>query len=314
MKSICLFGLIVILTCSIASSQDQFSDFPFLSGPYLGQKPPGITPEIFAPGIISGELSEGCCAILKEGTVFIFRRSLSSEKGEIYELQMKNGIWSKPVVTSFKSPQYDGDFTVAPDDKTLYFSSRRATKKGEQSSADINIWKTVLTARGWSEPVMLQTPVNSDKHDAYPSVNKDGTLYLFCRDRGGYGKSDIFRTKLRNGRYSSLENMGEKINSPEHEWDPYIAPDGSYLIFCSTKSGGFGEDDIYITFQEEDGTWTQSVNMGEGINSQHSENRPSVTNDGKYLFFTSTRTGKRDIYWVDAKIIDEFKPDGLKGN
>jgi hypothetical protein len=162
-------GFFIVLMMNSYAQQD---DFPVLKGPYLGQTPPGETAEIFAPGIISGGISEGCCAFLKGGTVFIFRRSLSRGKDKIYEMHMKNGIWTKPVPASFKSLNYDGDFTVAPDDKTLYFSSRRAKEGGENASEDTNIWKTELTAKGWSEQIMLKAPVNSDKHDAYPSKHR----------------------------------------------------------------------------------------------------------------------------------------------
>jgi len=58
--------------------------------------------------------------------------------------------------------------------------------------------------------------------------------------------------------------------------------------------------------------WTEPVNMGEEINSPESENRPSVTPDGKYFFFTSNKTGNREIYWVDAKIIDRFRPKQIE--
>ena len=59
---------------------------------------------------------------------------------------------------SFKSLYHDGGFTVAPDDKTLYFSSRRAKESGENASEDTNIWRTEITAQGWSKPIMLKAP------------------------------------------------------------------------------------------------------------------------------------------------------------
>ena len=67
-------------------------------------------------------------------------------------------------------------------------------------------------------------------------------------------KSDIFRSRSIDGKYSHIENLGELINTEYHEWDPFIAPDESYLIFCSMKPRGFGGDDLYITFQTEHGT------------------------------------------------------------
>ncbi|MCK4943042.1 MAG: PD40 domain-containing protein [Candidatus Aminicenantes bacterium] len=91
-----------------------------------------------------------------------------------------------------------------------------------------------------------------------------------------------------------------------------MAPDGSYLLYDSNKPGGYGEFDIYITYRKVDGTWTKPINLGDKINSKYSENRVYVSPDDKYLFYTSSRTGNLDAYWVDTKIIAELKPKVLK--
>ena len=80
------------------------------------------------------------------------------------------------------------------------------------------------------------------------------------------------------------------------------------MVYCSTMPGSFGEDDIYVTFKQSDGSWSKPVNMGDKINSEKAENRPYVSPDGKYFFYTSTKRGNRDIYWVDVKIIEELRP------
>jgi len=302
----------LLLMIGISEAQEKESDFPVLKGPYIGQKPPGMTPEIFAPGIVSTDHNEGCSGFINDGKLFIFRRTFSRNSDAIYITELKDGTWTKPYPAPFKSKVYDGDFTFAPDNKTLYFTSRRSPDNLEQSSPDSNIWVVTKTDEGWSEPRMLESPINSEHHDSYPSVTAGGTLYFFCRGRGGFGESDIFRSRFIGGKYAKIENLGELINTEYHEWDPFIAPDESFLIFCSTRPGGLGRDDLYITFQTKNGAWTEPVNMGEEINSPESENRPSVTPDGKYFFFTSNKTGNREIYWVDAKIIDRFRPKQIE--
>jgi hypothetical protein len=77
-------------------------------------------------------------------------------------------------------------------------------------------------------------------------------------------------------------------------------------------SGGLGEDDLYVTFRTENGSWSDPVHMGGDINSEASENRPYVSPDGKYFFYTSSVRGNRDIYWVDARILQKLKPDEIK--
>ena len=105
----------------------------------------------------------------------------------------------------------------------------------------------------------------------------------------------------------------------------YVPADGSYLIFMSyLRPDGYGGGDFYISFKEENGSWSEPINMGAQVNSPADENRPFVTLDGRYFFFTSDRAlhapfveelradlrpgnGSRDVYWVDAKIIDRLR-------
>jgi hypothetical protein len=67
-----------------------------------------------------------------------------------------------------------------------------------------------------------------------------------------------------------------------------------------------GGDDLYISFRDNN-NWCLPIHMGEEINSAKSENRPYITKDGQYFFYTSSKTGNRDIYWVDAKFINKLK-------
>jgi len=81
------------------------------------------------------------------------------------------------------------------------------------------------------------------------------------------------------------------------------------MIYCSMMPGGLGSDDLYITFKTNNDSWSKPVHIGNEINTEKSENRPYVSPDGKYFFYTSTIRGNRDIYWVDAQIIEDLKPD-----
>jgi hypothetical protein len=72
-----------------------------------------------------------------------------------------------------------------------------------------------------------------------------------------------------------------------------------------------GKGDLYISFKKGDGSWTTLKNMGKRINSEYTDYCPMLSPDGKYFFFTSTRTGHGDIYWVSVKIIEALKPKDL---
>jgi len=311
MKPKAIFIGILLSIIFVFSSHTQQGDFPVLKGPYLGQEPPGITPEIFAPGIVCTDETQGCSVFLEGGRIFMYN-VFREDESFLYELEMVSEHWTKPRLSSLTSDYYDGDFTLSPDGKTLFFSSRRPLKLDGTERKYSNIWLVKRTETGWGQPSPLGAPINTEHHEAYPTLEKDGMFYFFARDRGGYGKSDIFCSRLAEGVYKEPKNLGPAINSDEHEWDPWIAPDGSFLVFCSTKSGGYGGDDIYVSFRERDGSWCNAINMGSRINSAKSENRPYVTTDEKYFFYTSNKRGNRDIYWVDAKIIEELKPKELK--
>jgi Tol biopolymer transport system component len=310
MKHKTIFIGILVLVILIFSNCARKGDFPILKGPYLGQEPPGMTPELFAPGIVCTDETQGCSVFLEDGRIFMYN-VFREDESFLYELEMVVEHWTKPRLSSLTSDYYDGDFTLSPDGKTLFFSSRRPLKLDGTEREYSDIWMVNRTETGWGQPSPLGAPINTEHHDAYPTLEKDGTLYFFARDRGGYGKSDIFCSRLVEGAYQEPENLGPAINSDEHEWDPWIAPDGSFLIFCSTKPGGYGGDDIYVSFREMDGSWCNAINMGRRVNSAKSENRPYVTWDSKYFFFASNRSGNGNIYWVDAKIIEKLKPEEL---
>ena len=120
------------------------------------------------------------------------------------------------------------------------------------------------------------------------------------------GSRDIYYSRLVGGRYTEPVHLGPEINSAYGEGDVLIAPDESWMIVNSNgRPDDLGRGDLYISVKKGDGSWTALKNMGEGINSPQSDYCPMLSPDGKYFFFTSTRTGSGDIYWVDARIILE---------
>jgi len=311
MKSIVSILIMLFLITPLNNPSSGQEYLIELKGPYLGQKPPGNTPEVFAPNIISTDANEGCCCFSKDGNLFLFARAGSSLNG-ILLMNQKNGIWSKPQLAPFSAGKYDWDFMLAPDDKTIFVSSGRPLKKGAQPEREYRIWISEKNQQGWSEPYLLPFPVNTGQHDSYPSVSRTGTLYFFSNRSGGLGEGDIYKSQRENGKYQKVDNLKAPINTKYHEVDPFIALDESYIIFCSEKPGGFGKADIYVTFHKTDKTWSEPVNLGSWINSSYSEYILYITPDGKYFFFTSNKSGDRDIYWVDANIIYDLKPSYLK--
>lgn len=297
-------------------AKDRPKVFPELTGDYLGQKKPGEVGVIFAPGIISkAESRDFTVGFFENQKLFIFYRYPIGFKGNWTQwphfLMKKVGEkWAAPFQSKFVGKPWFFDLESVPEGERMIFAWKK-NLDGSGSTTELYLWSSTKTHDGWAKPIRFESPINQG-FDTWPSLSSDKTLYFHSRRTGGAGGSDIYMSKPEKGEYKSVKNLGKIINTEYTEHDPYVPPDGSYLLYSSFKPGGYGEDDIYITYRKVDGTWTPPVNLGDKINSQYSENRAFVSPDGKYLFYTSSRTGNPDSYWVDAEIIDELKPDDLK--
>lgn len=313
MKKLLIVTVSVLFLMVSGFCQTNQRVLPILKGSYLGQKPPGKKAQLFAPGIITTEEHEGSSGFNLNCTHFVFQKTFNG-KAITYEMERVNNQWTQPKLVPFADMMENGDFVFAPDGKTLYFQSHIPVEGLETEGRISNIWVIKKTETGWTEAKALDFNINTKWADSFASSTNDGTLYFFTRKPGGKGLSDLYKSNFLNGKYQEAENLGDNFNTEYHEWDPFISFDESYLIFCSTKPGGYGADDFYISFRNEDESWTEPVNMGEEINSKGSDNRPYITPDGKYFFFTSTKRGNRDIYWIDIKFIEEFKQNNFNTN
>ncbi len=283
-----------------------------LNGPYLGQKPPGMVPEIFAADIISTQKNEINSVFTPDGKEFYFSIFNPGKGYTIMVMKEENSGWTKPQVAPFSGKYSEVDMFITPDGKQFYYISKRPLKKNGSRSAGYQVWVMERQNQGWSTPRNLGPVINSGDRQLYPTLTRNGTIY-FGSNREGYGGADIFRSQYLDGKYTEPENLGESINTKYNETDVFVAPDEGYIIFTSSdRPDGFGGGDHYISFRRTNGSWTKAKNMGEKFNTSSSEFCPMLSQDGKYFFFTSGRKGSDDIYWVDASVILEFKPNELK--
>jgi ankyrin repeat protein len=280
--------------------------FPALKGDYLGQKPPGATPELFAPGIVSSIWGLHSTAVFSPDGNEVYWAPMMTFPGEIYSrgglLMMKRakGRWTPPSWASFSGPKGEDDVPFfSADGKRLYFLSRRPLP-GETQLGGEKIWFVDRTPAGWTEPALLDPNVNAvNKHWEF-SLDLKGNVYFAGRPPDSRGLSDIYLARFVGGKYERPVNLGDPFNTAEIEDTPFIAPDGSYLLFQR-------QFDLWVSFRGPDGAWGAPVSLGPEVNSPSIELCPIVTADGKYLFFLSQRDGESHAYWVSAKIIDDLK-------
>jgi ankyrin repeat protein len=285
--------------------------FPLLEGDYLGQKPPAGEAELFSPGIVSAIWGLHSTAVFSPDGNEVFWAPMMTFPGEIYSrgglLMMKrvNGRWTAPARAPFSGPEYNDDVPFfSADGKRIYFISSRPLP-GETQSEKERIWQADRTAAGWSEPRPLDPNVNaSDMHWEF-SLDKQGNVYFGGQGSDSRGMSDIYLARFAGGKYEKPDNLGEPVNSADGEITPFIAPDGSYLLFSRRY-------DLWVSFRGAANSWSAPVKLGPEVNSPSIELCPVVTADGKYLFFLSQRGGESHAYWVDAKVIEKLRPAELR--
>jgi hypothetical protein len=258
----------------------------------IASAPAQSTPEVFAPGVISTGDYESSSELSPDGnTLYFLRNSPDFNFWTIYVSHRKGNTWSRPEIAPFSGQYVDADPYITTDNKHFYFISNRPIDPKSSTPRDnLDIWKMDRLPNGdWSSPQHLPAPLNSDKDEFYPRTASDGTLYFGSARDGGFGATDIYRAKLgANREYTQPENLGPNINTAEHEYEPLIAPDQSWLIVMANRKEGLGRGDLYISYQQN-GAWTKLKNLGAPINSDGYELGATITRDGKHLMFTSSR-------------------------
>nr|WP_299386218.1 hypothetical protein [Allomuricauda sp.] len=300
---------LLITACNRKKEQPKTLGSAATEVSYLGQAPPGTTAEVFAPGIISTENFEFAITFSPQMDEMFFTRRKPEADNEIFHIKLEEGKWSAPELAFF-TPEVGWDFEphLNPKGDILYFGSLRPLPDSTNSSR-LHQWMSKKTPSGWSQPVPLDPPFR-DRFVMYLTASGKGNLYFTSRDEGAEpGQGGIYTSINKDGEYDEVKRMGSEINFEGGQWiaHPFIAPDESYIIFDAESESGYGDNDLYISFNQN-GQWTRAINMGPEINTEKTEMCASVSPDGKYLFFHRGRyiEGEEesgDIMWIDFQSV-----------
>ena len=284
------------------SRHTQKDDFPVLRGPYLGQKPPGLTPEIFAPGIVSAAGHfDFAITFTPDGKELYFTQRKEGSRNTLMVSRLGKDGWTAPEEAAFAKGYPACEPHVTPDGNRLYFGSQRPQPGNAQ--AEYAIWFVERTAAGgWTEP----------RHHGpgmYVSAARNGNLYMTdVTNATGAGAGHAIVYPWADGRYAPPRRLVGGVNSPNVADHSFIAPDESYILFDSTRPGGQGgEGDLYVCFRRPDGSWSEAVNLGDAVNTNGITFCPSASPDGKYIFYTANL----DVYWVSAQILEPLRTKAL---
>ncbi len=187
--------------------------------------------------------------------------------------------------------------SLTADENTLVFM--RKDPDGKDWNEDFYITKYVNGK--WSVARNMGGDLNSPQQDGAMSITNLGNEMYFASNRsGGFGSVDIYYSKRKNGKWSVPENLGPTINSVAWETQPSISADGKTLYFVSTRPGGYGGSDLWMTIKDVKGKWTKPVNLGTTFNTKYEEQTPFIHSDGQTLYFSSfghPGMGSADIFY-----------------
>lgn len=285
-----LFLYVLILILSSCNSKKQNSNEikeDLKEETFFGLKPPGKTPELFAPGVVSTNNLEIEAAVSPSMDEFYYVRQKKGESPQSYVAKYVDGEWQETATA-----RSDGEVFISLDNKTMYLGNKYRSR----------------TDTGWTEEKSL-----GDPYAQYPVMR----LTASAKETHVFDEREVIGviryTELVDGKRSEVKQYDENINRGKFTAHPFIAPDESYLIWDSERVGGYGGSDLYISFRQEDGSWGPAINMGGEINTELDDTYGSITSDGKYFFFYriylrgTFEESEANIYWVDAEVVMGLK-------
>lgn len=282
--------LVLLFSVSLFSCAGSSpNEFPELKGAYMGQPLPGLIAEPFAPGIISTESWELEGVFAPGMNEFYFTTNRGDyTRPTVVGFRQENGFWRKYI----ELPRV-GEVVFSPDGKRMHMAEGYRDRVGD----------------GWSERKSLGPMFEREDWGIMRLSASESGTYVF----DDYKSDDVIRiSRIKDGERQTPTKLGAVVNTGKLTAHPFIAPDERYLIWDSEREDGYGDSDLYISFRQADGSWGPAINMGEGVNSDRWEAYASVTPDGKYILFNrgiDDDNDNVDIYWVDAAVIENLRPE-----
>jgi len=291
---------IFLSACATTKQKSKNNDSLTIESPYFGQKPPGLIPEVFAPGIVSIDgRFEGTISFSSELTEMYFAADNEDEETSIYFSKLEDDKWTPIKRVDFTKGKKKEEMHpfVSPDGKRIYFTAM------DSGFTDEKIWYVNRLGDSWSDAIQLDSPINDDLV-FFPNQAKNGDLYYF-----NLSKFKTYYAPNKNGEFPEVREVALEFGH-----HAFISPSQDYLIVTARndEEDGRRDNDMYVYFKEKDGTWTKPINLGNTINTSFNEKGPRITPDGKYLFFgrdeRDIEPGLANIYWVSTEVIENLRP------
>ena len=259
-----------------------------------------MTPATFVDGVSSPLNDYNLSFDARERTMVFARSEAEFRNARIFVAARSGRGWSEPAPIGFSDPRWsDSDPWLTPDGMTLYFISNRPAAGREDGRTDLDIWRAVRTAAGWSAPEHLGPAVNSPGPELGPELH-GSTLYFSSARRGGRGGLDIYAARsTAAGRFAPAAVLEGPFNGPASDSDFTLSRDGRAAMFWRSGEGGAGT--LFLS-RKVGAAWSRPEPLPAAINHGPFNFTPTFSADGRSVFYASTRAregqaeGLADIY------------------
>jgi len=268
---------------------------------------------VFAPvnlgDSVNSPKSEYYPAVTIDDSLLVFTRRGEGFREDFMQSKQKADHYTKAelIAGDINVEPSKGAITVSPDGEWMIFAGNFSG--GGYGNFDLFI--SLYTPDGWSEPENLGPNINTEFWESSPSISPDKRVLYFSSDRpGGFGGKDLYMSiRQPNGKFGKAINMGEKINSAGDDLAPYIHVDNQTLYYTSDGLPGYGGSDLFVIRKGPDGEWSVPQNLGYPINTIENEGSLAVSADGLTAYYASDRSDSRgglDLYKFDLR--EDIRP------
>ena len=223
---------------------------------------------------------------------------------------IKKPVPFKPVSVGPGINTTDDEYwpSITADGLTMMFTRQPnvINNPGFTGVVQEDFYISYYSGNAWQKAFNAGAPLNTIQNEGAQSISSDGSYMFFtaCNRPGGLGNCDLYFSAFGNGKWSEPYNLGNPVNTSHWESTPSISADGRTLFFSSSRPGGYGGKDIWLTRLNENNKWTEPVNLGSEINTAGNEMSPFIHFDGKTLYFASdglTGMGGYDLFVTRMK-------------